>query len=71
LIAFAKELVELDHAVAEQVLEADHHRRLEPHAERFVDHVHDPDARPSASGCTVTKPSSSTPKWPEPQRLKP
>ena len=30
--------------MAQQILEADDHRRLQPHAQRLVDDVHDADA---------------------------
>ena len=44
-----EDLVKLEDAVAQQVLEPDDHGRLQAHAERFVHHIHNADA-PAVGG---------------------
>ena len=39
-----EDVVELDHPMSQQVLEADDHRCLQAHPQRLVDHVHDANA---------------------------
>jgi hypothetical protein len=48
-----EDLVQLDHPVAQEVLEADHQRGLEPHPEGLVDHVEDAYAAPVGQGLDV------------------
>ena len=50
-------LVELDDAVAEEVLEPDHHRGLQAHAEGLVDHVEHPDAAAVGAGLDIHEPA--------------
>jgi hypothetical protein len=65
-------LVELGDAVAEQVLEADDHRGLEAHLQGLVHDIKHADAAAVGQWLDIdAKPSGSTAKWPEPQRLNP
>ena len=66
----AENLVQLDDPVAEQVLEADHHRGLQAHAERLVDHVEHPDAAAVGQRLDVDEPLGIDRKMPGAPALK-